>query len=335
MPDVTSMVYNDIDDDAARLFSRTSATRAECDSFALETFGGPVYPVAVQGATSYTVVAGQAGDKIVQFREKDALLDMQILELAKRIHGGVVVCASMLGWIGDNAGPQLAVYAMDKIPGDNYVLARSTLAEDRLLHLETIRGLAGFFAQAWREPIPSDQVDVDAMIAEILSSLENLGSSGILTPSLQTLLAKVINHIPTLFSKEFRLALTHSDLNELNILVDSTIGRITGVIDWTNAGTQPFGFALYVLDDFIGYMGPNGRVYYDNSELLRDEFWAAFAANAGKLSETDLERIRIARMAGYFLRYGIAHNSKQKGVAGIESLSVRHRVCYLEAGLEG
>ncbi len=142
-PAVTTLAYNNVNDEVAEFFSRTSASQEECDNIACSTFGGPVRPVAVQGATSYTVVAGQGGEKIVQFRDRDAQLDMRVLELAGRVHGDVVAGgAAALGWIGNSTGPQLAVYAMDRLPGDNYVLARATLADSPRLQLAAVRSLA-------------------------------------------------------------------------------------------------------------------------------------------------------------------------------------------------
>jgi len=44
----------------------------------------------MQGSNSYTVIAGPNDNKIIQFREQTALLDMKILALAKDIHGDLV-----------------------------------------------------------------------------------------------------------------------------------------------------------------------------------------------------------------------------------------------------
>ncbi|KAL8306254.1 hypothetical protein RB600_008908 [Gaeumannomyces tritici] len=311
------MAYNSVDDDVAEFFSSTSATREECDSIARTAFEGPVWPVAVQGATSYTVVAGRSGDKIVQFRDRNAQLDIRMLELAKRVHADLVLDCTALGWIGNSTGPQLAVYAMDKLPGDNYALVRAALADDLELQLASVRSLARFFAQAWLESVPPDQVDITAMATELRSRLYSLSSSGILTSALVPMLTKVITHLPALTSATFPLTITHSNLNELNILVDPSSGRITGVIDWTHVGVQPFGLTLYALDIFIGYMGPHGWVYLDNAHVLEKEFWTSFADITGQISASDLESIRIARIAGCFLRYGTMYSSEQKGVAGI------------------
>lgn len=150
--------------------------------------------------------------------------------------------------------------------------------------------------------MPADQVNFTAIAAELSSRLNGVSSSGIPTARFEPALDEVREHLPTLVSGDFPLALTHSDLTELNILVDGDSGSITGVIDWTDAAVQPFGLTLYALEKFISSMGPHGWVYFDNAGALRDEFRRAFAENAG-VSTLQMESIRIARMAGYFLRY--------------------------------
>ncbi len=53
-------------------------------------------------------------------------------------------CAE-LGWVGDPGGSQLAIYEMDRLPGENYIIARSTLTHDKQLH--TVRSLARFVGE--------------------------------------------------------------------------------------------------------------------------------------------------------------------------------------------
>ncbi len=53
-----SQLYSDLVDKIDEFFSHTSITRTECDEVACRKFGGDIEPVPVQGATSYTVVAG-------------------------------------------------------------------------------------------------------------------------------------------------------------------------------------------------------------------------------------------------------------------------------------
>ena len=129
-----------------QFFSQVSATRAECDDLAVSMFGGVIEPVPVQGATSYTVIVGPNRHKVLQFRNMDAQLDMAMLGLARLVHGDVVPVCAAVGRIGDDLDPkrQLAIYVMDRLPGDNYVMVRSCLAEEPRSHLATIYSLARF-----------------------------------------------------------------------------------------------------------------------------------------------------------------------------------------------
>jgi len=104
--------------------------------------------------------------------------------------------------------------------------------------------------------------------------------------------------MPTLVSGDCPLALTHSDLNELNILVDGGTGTITGAIDWADAGIRPFGLALYTPEKCIGGMGRDGWVYLDNADVLRDQFWRASAHYAGPVSQSQMKSIQFTRKTG-------------------------------------
>jgi len=139
-----AQLYSDLESEINQFSSQTSTTRAECDDLARTTFGGLAKPVAVQGATSYTVIVGPSRKKIVQFRNMNATLDMRILELARQVHGDVVPMGTAMGYIGNDLQRQLAIYEMDKLPGDNFVMIRSSLAENPQSQLSTIHSLARF-----------------------------------------------------------------------------------------------------------------------------------------------------------------------------------------------
>ncbi|KAL5437685.1 hypothetical protein PMIN06_010463 [Paraphaeosphaeria minitans] len=130
MPNVVYTLNNAID----TFFSKAgaSSSKIECDDFVRRRYEGQILPVNIQGLTSYTVIAGPKGNKIIQFREQAALLDMNMLELAKDIHGEVVPSCSELG-----------------LHGENYVIARPSLTRDK--RLNTMHSLASFFAQSWQK----------------------------------------------------------------------------------------------------------------------------------------------------------------------------------------
>ena len=48
--------------------SQSIVTRRQCDELAVSLVGEPVSPAPIQGAFSYTVIAGAKQSRIVQFR---------------------------------------------------------------------------------------------------------------------------------------------------------------------------------------------------------------------------------------------------------------------------
>jgi Ser/Thr protein kinase RdoA (MazF antagonist) len=129
-------------------------------------------------------------------------------------------------------------------------------------------------------------------------------------------LDQVRDVLPTLLSGNYPLVLTHSDLNDVNIVVDKESGHVTGVVDWANATIQPFGFTLYALDNALGSMGHCGWQYFPNADILRDEFWKAFEQLAGP-TKFELSIIRVARKAGLLFRYGTPYNGGFTETVGV------------------
>jgi hypothetical protein len=67
--------------------TQPTVTRRHCDELAVALVGEPISPTPIQGAFSYTVIAGVKQSKIVQFRAQISLLDIATLSLARAIHG--------------------------------------------------------------------------------------------------------------------------------------------------------------------------------------------------------------------------------------------------------
>ncbi|KAI1454090.1 hypothetical protein F4805DRAFT_337351 [Annulohypoxylon moriforme] len=291
-----------------------SSSRIQCDEIARQRYGGEIRPVNIQGVTSYTVIAGPSDNKIIQFREQTALLDMGMLALAKDIHKDVVASCCELGWVGNPNGSQLAIYEMDRLPGENYITIRSSLTHDQ--RLNTVHSLASFFAQSWKRDMQGDSnlVDMPTISAECHARFEYL--AGTLPERFQPSIAETQAALPTLLNGCYPVVLTHSDLNEMNILVDPDSGKITGVVDWTGASIQPFGFTLYALENALGSMGPKGWKWFDDMNDLRNAFWTAFREQTG-LSEPQTTLIKLAEKAGILIRYGIAYDSGFSGMIGV------------------
>jgi hypothetical protein len=100
--------------------------------------------------------------------------------------------------------------------------------------------------------------------------------------------------------------LTHQDLSNMNILVDPDSGHITGVVDWADATTEPFGMALWGLESVLGCSGPHGWSYFGNDpSQSRALFWKTFLREIGhRLSGECRHAINEVRTLGVLLRYG-------------------------------
>ena len=79
---------------------------------------------------------------------------------------------------------------------------------------------------------------------------------------------RLFNAVDELFSSSYPLTLTHNDLSEMSILVDPKIGHIKGIIDRIEAKIQPFGLALWGVQNVLGYMNGEGWHYFDQYEQL-------------------------------------------------------------------
>ena len=102
--------------------SQSNVTQRQCDELAVSLVGAPVNPAPIQGAFSYTVIAGVKQSKIVQFRAQNSVLDMETLNLARAIHGQLVAACTYHGNIGQSS--PLSVYVIEKLPGITYIQAR-------------------------------------------------------------------------------------------------------------------------------------------------------------------------------------------------------------------
>lgn len=111
-----------VDDEIAAFFSKTVVTRDTCDGLARDLVGGgQLVPVAVQGACSYTVYAGQGLGHIVQFCLKPLGLKGETATLARRIFGTLAPEVSFRQQLGEDseaaAQEPLLVYVMTRIQG--------------------------------------------------------------------------------------------------------------------------------------------------------------------------------------------------------------------------
>ena len=97
-------------------------TQDQCDQEAARIVGVPTNPSAVQGASSYTVIAEEA---VVQFRTEDSSLNMDLIKAIEQTYTGYTPIHKYFGQLGT-----LHIYTMNNVGGVSMYLARDTLFQD-------------------------------------------------------------------------------------------------------------------------------------------------------------------------------------------------------------
>lgn len=106
-----------LDNSIAKFLSTQSdTTREECDRVAHLILSANASPVSMQGCFSYTIADHS---RLVQFRNPDFPLDIEVLRQARSIHGPLVPATTYHGQIGK--GRPLLVYIIEKLPGITYM----------------------------------------------------------------------------------------------------------------------------------------------------------------------------------------------------------------------
>ncbi|KAL9124204.1 MAG: hypothetical protein Q9217_006446 [Psora testacea] len=331
-----------------------SLTREECDDRARSLLGGgPIVTSTIQGQFSYTVSSPHAatevrsGDDnssrptsnamIVQFRLSKSKIDLYVAQLAKAIHGDIAAETEYHGEIGQEAGPRLAVYTIQKLPGVTYIEMGNFSVEMDLeqasKQLKMVGDLARFFAASWLHPQLVTQNQREATKTTVSHKLSLLAST--LPPRFDAIISRVQLGLDELFHPRYPQVLTHGDLCPMNILVSPTTGCITGIIDWAEAEVLPFGLALYGLENLLGYMGPGRWNYFDIRDELEQKFWNHFwdcLADAKRpVGDGRRNTIMIARQVGVLIQYGFEwENGVLKGAVTEENAG---SLAYLDAFL--
>ncbi|KAJ8689859.1 hypothetical protein PTI98_012719 [Pleurotus ostreatus] len=299
------------------------ATQLQCNQEAERVAGAPASPSAVQGGTSYTVVAG---DSVVQFRGAASALNLELLGYVEAAYPDFVPHHQRAGKLGD-----LDVYLMDNIGGISMYLAREELYRNnfQLLH-QTLHDYARFFASAWHNtPANMPSPDRVVLLDNYSSQLVQL-AAGLPSRFRQTL-DSLIARLPGLFDKDWPMVPNHTDLLENNLHVDPGTGRLVGVCDWKDAQISPFGMSLGGLETMLGMdRVRKGWCYHANHEALRSVFWEAFNQAMGETRVDD--RVEVARLVGIFLAHGWEYNeADEKVVVGEGS----YGFMYLDAAVLG
>lgn len=185
-----------------------------------------------------------------------------------------------------------------------------------------------FFAGAWNGPQKVSPAVANNLRHEMEIDLDRLSDK--LPDRFMPTLNQVRKDLLRIFALPF--VITHGDLNESNILVDDD-GHITAVIDWAESRILPFGISLWGLENVLGYMDGTGWHYHDNAKELRDEFWRVFEINVGGIQEEVKKNIRLARMAGLFLRYGFEQDGSARGKVRDTDFALRYADSFCTGGI--
>lgn len=119
---IMAQLYNS-DQSIDLLFkSGTSATRQQCDDFVSSMYEAPTEPAVIQGSSSYTLMAGEDGSEVIQFRDQDSAINKEVMVHLQQIIPGYVARVDHLEAVGLNRPLQL--YRMARIPGIPYSVAK-------------------------------------------------------------------------------------------------------------------------------------------------------------------------------------------------------------------
>lgn len=104
---------------------RKSPSQTQCDEIAKSVSGAlTVSPVDSPGSMSYTVICnrlpGAQQDLVISLREEEAMLDEEMVRLAKKVHGDLVPESAFHGSV-EGADPPLFIYSMPYLRGSSYI----------------------------------------------------------------------------------------------------------------------------------------------------------------------------------------------------------------------
>lgn len=261
-----------------------------------------------QGSNSFTLLC-PSKSQVIQFRLKP--FNTTVVDLAHQIYRNKVPRAVL------HEGFPLPVYSSDIIPGRVHVL--QPFPEDKFpLEREkaTVIDLGWFVARATFFPRPKSPYSSTSWATTAKEKLEHLQANA----SLQALAPEVAKVVVRLQSglhclNELPAVLTHHDFAQVNIFVNDA-GKVTGVIDFDEAGIEPFGMCIWGLyEGFFGSMERGKWSFYNQAadgypgrtvrEVLESAFWDSLWSNVSPdFRRQDCEAaVEIALGVGIINRY--------------------------------
>lgn len=286
-----------------------ACTAKDCDEYAKRTLQAEdIQPVENQGAYSYTLICPSQA-KIVQFRIKR--FDEEVLALAHQIYGDLVPSVTFFGDF------QLPVYVSSVVPGKIHMFQDfSSPAFPLERQLRTVKELAQFVAKSAHWPQSRSSYSTSSWTKKAQTILEQLIQNDDLKrlePRFNEKARSLLIRIPLL--DKLPPVLSHPDLNEMNILVNSE-GHVTGVIDFDDAQTEAFGMCIYgIYEGFFGAMNDQKWSFFDQPAgdasddtvrtVLEAAFWdTLWDSLPPEMSRQDLEEaVMVAVDIGIVNRY--------------------------------
>ncbi|KAE8151306.1 hypothetical protein BDV25DRAFT_139027 [Aspergillus avenaceus] len=221
------------------------------------------------------------------------------MDLAREIYGSIVPTCLNRGVIGP--APSLTVYVMEKVPGITYIEASLRQLHCTPWQEQTVSDFARFFARSWQHRL-AESYHSEHLLTDLQHKLDTLLRQ--LPPRFTNVISKLRGELPMLFAPTYPLVLSHDDLCEMNIIVYPEEGGISGIVDWADAKTLPFGMSLWGFLNMLGTKDSLGWHYHENSNHLESLFWETFYRNTGDISSDHRRAIRVAERVGLVLRYG-------------------------------
>ncbi|RSL85133.1 hypothetical protein CDV31_016613 [Fusarium ambrosium] len=171
-----------------------------------------------------------------------------------------------------------------------------------------------FFAAAWNNRSTVEKPP--GLLDEYYDILDQVSQG--LPEQLQAKLDEVRQELPRLFRPDYPTAFQHDDLLENNIHVDEATGRITGIVDWSDAIIAPFGVSLGGLETILGVQTQTSWHFHPSHLSLREHFWNTLYSEIGNISEEDRRSIEVARLFGLFRAHGF--EEKDQAIVYLKAL---------------
>lgn len=320
-----------------RYLQQAYVTQDACDVQAMKLKGGPIVPVPCQGLCSYSVFAGENSEHVISFREETiGEIHIDDLALAAQIHGDIVPAAEPMG----DFGP-LKIFIMPRLDGkalsDTCHKEPGPLPAQVRINVEnTIKDLAVFYKQSWNSAraAPKDDERIAEFKEFVFDEMDYFLNA--LPVRHDTVLQKIIDHLPFLFEDDFPFVLTHLDMLPWNILVKDD-GHVSGIIDWWDAKRMPFGVALHGrFFNCLGYMDEaKNWHFYEEHQELEALFWSEFHNSVGPMTDMEKRTMELAQMVGLYLRFGSTWDESLEASGGYRpSRDGDEKMAYLDAAID-